>query len=795
LLGGRYRTGRELGHGGMASVYLAHDIKHGRDVAVKVIRPELAASLGRDRFLREIAIAARLRHPNIVPLFDSGDADGVLYFVMPYEDGPSVSARLASDGPLSIAETVSVLRDVARALHYAHGQGVVHRDIKPDNVMMSSGAAVVADFGIAKAIAAAAGGDRPDGDGAKDLPTTAITQFGAGIGTPAYMAPEQAMGDPSTDHRADIYSFGCLAYELLTGKPPFHDAPAFQIIASHVGVVPKPVAETRPDVPPALAMLVARCLEKNPASRPQTAAELVSVVDGTTTSPTGRDGRPAQGFRKLLVSGMLAVAGLVVAAYVLRDRFEPAPPISLSVLPFANISGDTAITPFADGIGDEVFSALVRVPGLQMRSRSGARQYRGALSVDAKEVGRRLNVDYVVTGVMREAKGHWIITAELTRAADGTELWTGSFDRSPEQPIGVAEEIANAATASLRKVYPRALGVAVRLAANQQTKNPEAFRLYLVGQEQLRRRGQSVRESADAFREAIRLDSTYAGAYAGLSMALSLYPYFQGVRPGEVSRELTFAALRAMQLDSTLGQPHVALGMAAQQAYEWDRAETEFKTALRLASNDAEGRVQYGRHLLVRGMISEGLQQLELARRADPASPLVLSWVSYAYYLLGQIDSARVLSAQARQGGGTNLNLSSAVLGGLVLLGSGARDSARALAQQVGASSDAGKVYLLAATGDTAGGRAALRAAEGNAVTRSMITTGKAMFELGVGNASQALTLLEQATDAREIWPVYIALSDPIFDPIRRSPRLLAVVRRVGLTPAAAERPKRASAR
>jgi len=161
LLGGRYRTGRELGHGGMATVYLARDIKHGRDVAVKVIRAELAASLGRDRFLREIAIAARLRHPNIVPLFDSGDDDGVLYFVMPYEDGPSARARLASDGPLPIAETVSVLRDVARALHYAHSHGVVHRDIKPDNVMMSGGAAVVADFGIAKAIAAAAGGDRP----------------------------------------------------------------------------------------------------------------------------------------------------------------------------------------------------------------------------------------------------------------------------------------------------------------------------------------------------------------------------------------------------------------------------------------------------------------------------------------------------------------------------------------------------------------------------------------------------------------------------------------------------------
>src|SRR6185295_19765252 len=212
-----------------------------------------AASLGRDRFLREIEIAARLRHPNIVPLYDSGDAEGTLYFVMPYEEGPSLRSRLATAGPLPLPEAVNVLRDVARALQYAHEHGVVHRDIKPDNVMLSGGAAVVADFGIAKAVTAA----QATG------PSGTLTQAGSGIGTPAYMAPEQAVGDPSSDHRADIYSFGCLAYELLTGKPPFHDMPAFQIIASHVGVAPKPVMETRPDVPPGLATLVARCLEKN----------------------------------------------------------------------------------------------------------------------------------------------------------------------------------------------------------------------------------------------------------------------------------------------------------------------------------------------------------------------------------------------------------------------------------------------------------------------------------------------------------------------------------------------------
>jgi len=273
ILGGHYETSRELGRGGMACVYLARDTKHGRDVAVKVIRSELAASLGRDRFLREIAIAARLRHPNIVPLYDSGDADGLLYFVMPYENGPSLRSRLAREGPLPIPDALHVLRDVTRALQYAHEQGVVHRDIKPDNVMMSGGAAVVADFGIAKAVSAA----QAPGT------TTDLTLAGSGIGTAAYMAPEQAVGDPASDHRVDIYSFGCLAYEVLTGKPPFHGMPLHQVVAAHMSTVPALVTEVRADVPESLGQLVAQCLAKDPAARPQTAAEALAVLEGSTT--------------------------------------------------------------------------------------------------------------------------------------------------------------------------------------------------------------------------------------------------------------------------------------------------------------------------------------------------------------------------------------------------------------------------------------------------------------------------------------------------------------------------------
>jgi serine/threonine-protein kinase len=268
VLGGRYRIERELGRGGMARVYLAHDAQESRLVAVKVIRHEIGSLLGRDRFLREIGISARLRHPNIMPLSDSGDAGGLLYFVMPYQ-GNSLRHQLDMTPRLGVAEGARILRDIARALAFAHEQGVVHRDVKPDNVMLSGDIAIVADFGIAKALTAAA----------NEMQIGTPTQAGIVIGTPAYMSPEQAMGDPAIDHRTDLYAFGCLAYELFAGAPPFTGSDRLEIIAAKLNAPLKPLREHRPDVPEALAQLIARCLEKDPSARPAHATELLNVLE------------------------------------------------------------------------------------------------------------------------------------------------------------------------------------------------------------------------------------------------------------------------------------------------------------------------------------------------------------------------------------------------------------------------------------------------------------------------------------------------------------------------------------
>ena len=286
-LGPAYRLERELGGGGMSRVFVATETALGRRVVVKVLSPELAAGVSVDRFRREIQLAAQLQQANIVPLHAAGVADGLPYYTMPLVDGESLRARLSMTGALPTAEAVSVLRDVARALAYAHQRGVVHRDIKPDNVLLSGGAALVADFGIAKALSAARPwGQSPTLDSDPRHSRHSLTAIGTSIGTPAYMAPEQAAGDPSADHRADIYAFGVLAWELLAGRTPFHGRTPQKLLAAHMGERPEPIGRVRADCPPALAALVMRCLEKDPADRPQSAAEVLRALDGVGT-PSG----------------------------------------------------------------------------------------------------------------------------------------------------------------------------------------------------------------------------------------------------------------------------------------------------------------------------------------------------------------------------------------------------------------------------------------------------------------------------------------------------------------------------
>ncbi len=317
-LSDRYTISSELGRGGMAVVYLAHDIKHERKVAIKVLTPELAAALGAERFHREIKIAANLHHPHILPLYDSGDADEFLFYVMPYEQGQSLREKLAKEGELPIPEAVRILRDIVEALKHAHKNNVVHRDIKPDNVMLAEDHALVTDFGVAKAVSDATG-------------AIGLTTEGVALGTPAYMAPEQAAADPHIDHRADIYAVGVIAYELLTGRTPFVGNTQQELLAAHVTQTPEPVTKYRESAPPALAELVMRCLEKKAADRWQTAEELLPQLEALVTRSggmTSTDTRPVAGIasgRRWLIPTILAVAVLTASAVAVLRITAPSP--------------------------------------------------------------------------------------------------------------------------------------------------------------------------------------------------------------------------------------------------------------------------------------------------------------------------------------------------------------------------------------------------------------------------------------------------------------------------------------
>ena len=771
LLSDRYRTGRELGRGGMARVYLAHDTKHGRDVAIKVIRADLSASLGNERFLREIEIAARLRHPNIVPLYDSGEVGGSLYFVMPFEEGPSLRERLRADGALPISEALSVLRDVARALAYAHEHGVVHRDVKPDNVMLSGGAAVVADFGIAKAVSAALAG----GEG------TGLTLTGSGIGTPAYMAPEQAMGDPTTDHRADVYAFGCLAYELLTGAVPFPEASPHQIVAAHMTKVPPSVTEHRADVPAPVAALVAQCLEKLPADRPQSVRDVLRILDGTpsTTAPAmrhepvvraSRRARAIQWSAGALVAVLVAVGGYLAARGPTR-----AAPITIAVLPFGNTAADTATEFLADGLPDEIASALARVPGIQIRSRSGARMYRGRLGVDVSEVGSRLGADYVMHGVLRRDRGRWILSADVTRTSDRTSVWGENLTLDPDQQARAVATITASLLTALRSQFPGSIGVAPTIAT---ASSPLANELYLRGQWLLSRRGQSVRPSADMFRLAIQEDSLFAPAYSGLAMALALFPHFQHVTAASVADSVATVARRALRLNPGLAQPHVALGLNHQFALRWDSAEVEFRAAVAQDPHDVEARVQYARHLLFRGRQPEAMRHLRVARAEDPESALVLSWIAYGHYVDGRMDSALVASRRALVN--DPKNYTSLGFGALIQLGAGRRAEARQLNDRfVIVAPLAG--YIYARSGDPARARKVLADLDAQEPQTPTAHTRRFFTHLGLGDTARAFDAAEAATEAREIWPSMQSVSDPVFDNVRGSARFAALVRRVGL--------------
>jgi len=669
----------------MSRVFTARETALGRSVVVKVLPPELAAGVSIERFKREIALAARLQHPHIVPLLSAGEMDGVPYFTMPFVTGESLRARLARHGELPVSESLRLLREIASALAYAHQNGVVHRDIKPENVLLAGGGprdnagpgrmatAMVADFGVAKAVAAAAEDEEPAHDG-RDAHHHHVTSLGVALGTPAYMSPEQATADPKTDHRADLYAFGVLAYEILTGQTPFGKRSPAELLAAHVTEAPRPITESRPSLPPPLAALVMRCLEKRPADRPQSAGEILQSLDEITTpsagtTPTGMlppattpraapptSGR-AGGRRPVVATGIIVamVALMLGTAGVAIWRSRNAAPAAIAdereqriaVLPFENL-GDSADAYFADGITDAVRGKLTALPSLEVIARASSVQYRGTSKPPAA-IARELGVRYLLTGTVRWARGagrasRVQVSPELVEVrpeGSAASRWQQPFDAEMADVFRVQGEIASRVAEAMRLT----LGVAdqARL-VEVPTRDPVAYDAFLRAEAMFASGATSsaeLRRIIAGYERAVRLDTAFADAWARLAGARALL-YANGLPNPALGRQAREAADRALRLGPTRALGHRALASYYMNV-ERDprRALTEVEAARAATPNDATVLSVLAGIYSAIGRFDDAVKSARAAERLDPRAVFPLQQLRTALSALRRHREAR----------------------------------------------------------------------------------------------------------------------------------------------------------
>jgi serine/threonine-protein kinase len=745
-LGRVYAVERELGRGGMATVYLAEDRKHKRRVAVKVMSPELGVTRDAERFLREIALVAQLNHPHILPLLDSGEAAGLLYFVMPYVEGESLRQRLVREGQLPVDDAMRIAREVADALHYAHGRDILHRDIKPENILLSDGHAVVADFGIAKAMSAA-GGD-------------AITQTGLAVGTPTYMSLEQAAGEARLDGRSDVYSLGVVLYEMLAGVPPF-TGPTVQAVMAMRFAEPVPALRgVRETVPEVVERMVLRALAKSPADRFPSAAEFgraLTLAAGAT--PPGQTSTRAA--RAIEGSGVTP---------------------SIAVLPFANMSADPENEYFSDGITEEIINALTRVEGLRVAARTSSFAFKGK-NQNVHTVADVLSVASVLEGSVRKAGNRVRITAQLVNVADGYHLWSERYDREITDVFAIQDEIARAIVETLRV---RLIGRADAPLVKPSTANIEAYNLYLKGRYYWNRRNSvGLEKGMEYFQQAIQQDPNYALAYAGLADCYSVLGMYAYLPPLVACEKAEAAAARALALDATLAEAHLSAGLIAEWfIYEWPDAERAFQRAIALNHNYAEAHGFYAEFLCELGRFEEAIAQAATAQALAPVSPLVSALSGFVFYAARRHDEA---IAECRKALDLDPEYPPALwVISWPLMEKGRHDEAIEALERVVQLSQRSALFVawLAVAYARAG-----RAAAAQTLVEELLDRASREYvpplHLGVaylhlGDKERALVCVERAYEERN-GHVAILKTFPVFDGLRAEPRFQAVLQKLAL--------------
>ncbi len=726
-LTGRYTLERELGQGGMALVFLARDLRHDRKVALKVLRPEISVEIGAERFLREIKMAAGLTHPHILPVYDSGEAGGLLFYVMPNMEGRSLRERLDAEKQLPLEEALRITREVASALDYAHRNRVVHRDIKPENILLHEGNAMVADFGIGKALSGA----------------TAVTQTGLAIGTPAYMSPEQAGGEQEIDGRSDIYSLGCVLYELLTGEVPF-TGPTAQAIMSKRFISPVPHVKAMRDVPDGLDEVVTRSLARAAVDRFATAGQFAEALRG--------DGGPHR---------------------------TPAAAKSIAVLPLANMSADPENEYFSDGMSEEIINALSKLPNLQVASRTSCFALKGK-GLDIRQVGAKLGVASVLEGSVRKVGNKIRITAQLINVENGYHLWSETYDRQLEDVFAIQDEISRAIVDALKL---RLGGEHAQAVAP--TQNLEAYSLYLKARFFYNKFTEAgLRKGLDFYQQALLQDPGYARAHAGIADTWCTLAD-DWVAPQAAYPQAKAAAMLALKLDPDLAEALTSLGKVLGW-HEWHFAEAAelLRRAVALSPSYAEAHWTFGSVLPAVGLLREAIEEMRKSLTLDPLVHRSSRWLArlllYAGDLSGCIEQSHKTIELKEDAFFSYLDIGSAYLG--VGDAEKALDWYRrgqALPTSV-RSYDALLVRALAALGRREEGEAILTRLEDESRQHYVRAEVVAMGYAALPDFDRAFGWLERAFQDRSGGLIYLHL-DPGYTPLREDPRFAELVKRIGV--------------